>query len=80
MLKITGLSSGLLRRVVVFQRCLLALMMEVASTLETSVNFYQTKKGSYLETRRHENLKYHVTDVDFILLSPLFLVSAELRI
>jgi hypothetical protein len=41
-----------------------ALMMEVASTYETSVNFYQTTRRnnpeeSHLHTRRRENLKYH---------------------
>jgi hypothetical protein len=40
---------------------LIALMMEAASTSETSVNFYQTTlrynpEGSYLCTHRRENL------------------------
>jgi hypothetical protein len=47
--------------------CLLAivtLMMEAASTFETSVNFYQTTRrnnpeDSHLCTRRRENLKSH---------------------
>jgi hypothetical protein len=38
------------------------MMMEVASSSETSVNFYQTTwlnnpEDSYVETRHHENLK-----------------------
>jgi hypothetical protein len=42
----------------------LALMMEVASTSETSVNFYQTTRrnnpeDSNCRTRRRENLKSH---------------------
>jgi hypothetical protein len=45
-------------------RAMIALMMEAASTSETSVNFYQNTRrnipeGSYLHTRRHENLKSH---------------------
>jgi hypothetical protein len=41
---------------------LIALMMEAASTSETSVNFYQTARrnnpeDSHLHTRRRENLK-----------------------
>jgi hypothetical protein len=40
------------------------LMMEAASTSETSVNFYQTTRrnnpeDSHLHTRRRENLKSH---------------------
>jgi hypothetical protein len=43
----------------------IALMMEAASTSETSVNLYQTTwrnnpEGSHLHTRRHENLKSHM--------------------
>jgi hypothetical protein len=43
---------------------LIALMMEAASTSETSVKFYQTArcnipKDSHLHTRRRENLKSH---------------------
>jgi hypothetical protein len=43
---------------------LIALMMEAASTTETSVNFYQTAQrnnpeDSHLYTRCHENLKSH---------------------
>jgi hypothetical protein len=39
--------------------------MQAASTFETSVNFYQTKRrnipeDSHLNTRRHENLKSHL--------------------
>jgi hypothetical protein len=42
----------------------IALMMEVASTSETSVNFYQTTRrnnpeDSHLYTRRRENHKSH---------------------
>jgi hypothetical protein len=42
----------------------IALMMEAASTSETSVNFYQTTRRnnseySHLHTRRRENLKSH---------------------
>jgi hypothetical protein len=46
-------------------RCLfIALMMEVASTSETSVNFYYTTRhyiteDSHVHTHRHENLKSH---------------------
>jgi hypothetical protein len=37
---------------------LIALMMDAASTSETSVNFYQnTRRYSHLHTRRRENLK-----------------------
>jgi hypothetical protein len=48
----------MLRRVV----WAIALMMEAASTSETSVNFYQTTRRynpeySHLHTRRRENLK-----------------------
>jgi hypothetical protein len=42
----------------------IALMMDAASTSETSVNFYQTTQrnipeDSHLYTRRRENLKSH---------------------
>jgi hypothetical protein len=42
----------------------IALMMEAASTSETSVNFCQTTRrnnpeDSHLHTRRRENLKFH---------------------
>jgi hypothetical protein len=45
--------------------CAIALMMEAASTSETSVNFYQTTRrnnpeDSHLYTRRRENLKSHM--------------------
>jgi hypothetical protein len=45
-------------------KALIALMMEAASTSETSVNFYQTTRhsnseDSHLHTRRRENLKSH---------------------
>jgi hypothetical protein len=42
---------------------LIALMKEAASTSETSVNFYQTRRNipeeSHLLTRRRENLNSH---------------------
>jgi hypothetical protein len=43
-------------------RVMIALMMEAASTSETSVNFYQTARrnnpeDSHLHTRHRENLK-----------------------
>jgi hypothetical protein len=43
----------------------IALMMEAASTSETSVNFYQTTRrnnpeDSHLHTHRRENLKSHM--------------------
>jgi hypothetical protein len=43
----------------------IALMMEAASTSETSVNFYQTTwrnnpEHSHLHFRRRENLKFHI--------------------
>jgi hypothetical protein len=43
----------------------IALMLEAASTSETSVNFYQTTRRnnpeeSHLHTRRCENLKSHI--------------------
>jgi hypothetical protein len=46
-------------------RAIIALMMEAASTSETSVTFYQTTRhnkpgGSHIHTRRRENLKYHL--------------------
>jgi hypothetical protein len=44
---------------------IITLMMEAASTSETSVNFYQTTQrnnpeDSHLHTRRRENLKSHL--------------------
>jgi hypothetical protein len=44
---------------------LIALMMEAASTSETSVNFYQTirrnnPEDGHLHSRRRENLKFHL--------------------
>jgi hypothetical protein len=43
-------------------RAIITLMMEAASTSETSINFYQTTRcyspeDSHLHTRRSENLK-----------------------
>jgi hypothetical protein len=39
---------------------IIALMMEAASTSETSVNFYQTARhDSHLHACRHGNLKSH---------------------
>jgi hypothetical protein len=76
-LKVRGprrwLSSGLLRRVAwlpTFERCLLppssgwCVMMDVASTSDTSVNFYQTTRrnnayDSHIHNRSRENLKSH---------------------
>jgi hypothetical protein len=45
-----------------------ALMMETASTSETSVNVYQTTppnnpEDSHLRTRRRENLKSHILHI-----------------
>jgi hypothetical protein len=47
---------------------LIALMTEVASTFETSVNFYQTTRrnnpeDSHTDTRRLENLKSHLPSI-----------------
>jgi hypothetical protein len=47
----------------------MALMMETASTSETSVNVYQTTgrntpEDSHLHTYRRENLKYHLFEVN----------------
>jgi hypothetical protein len=44
---------------------IVAVMMEAASTSETSVNFYQTTRGnnpedSHLHTHHHENLKSQI--------------------
>jgi hypothetical protein len=46
-------------------RAMITFMMEVASTSETSVNFYHTTRrnnpeDSHLHTRRRENLKCHL--------------------
>jgi hypothetical protein len=46
-------------------RAMITLMMEAASTSETSVNFYQTTRrynpeDSHLRTRRRENLKSYI--------------------
>jgi hypothetical protein len=43
----------------------ITLMMEAASTSETSVKFHQTTRrnnpeDSHLHTRRRENLKFHI--------------------
>jgi hypothetical protein len=48
-------------------RWVFALMMEIVSTSETSLNFYQTTrrnipKDGHLHTRRRENLKSHTVD------------------
>jgi cell division protein FtsL len=61
------LSSGMLRHVVwqkftAARGLLIALMMEVVSTSETSVNFYHTARrnipeDSHLHTGRREDLK-----------------------
>jgi hypothetical protein len=49
---------------------LIALMMEVESTSETSVNFYQTTRrnnpeDNHLHTRHRENLKSHLAYISF---------------
>jgi hypothetical protein len=60
------LSSGLLRhQAASIIRAMIALMMEAASTSETSVNLYQTTRRNYpedshLHTRHRENLKSHL--------------------
>jgi hypothetical protein len=46
-------------------------MVEAASTSETSVNFYQTTlrnnpEGSHHHTRRRENLKSQVVQVEWL--------------
>jgi hypothetical protein len=43
---------------------IIAMLIEAASTSETSINVYQTARRnipeeSHLHTRRRENLKYH---------------------
>jgi hypothetical protein len=58
-----GLGAG--RNEINQSRGLFVLMMEAASTSETSVNFYHTTwrnflKDSHLHTRRRENLKSHL--------------------
>jgi hypothetical protein len=50
---------------------IIALMMEAASTSETSVNFYQTTRrnnpeNSYFHSRRRENLKSHMNCLTFM--------------
>jgi hypothetical protein len=52
-------------------------MTEAASTSETSVNFYQTKRrnnpeDSHLHTRRRENLKSHKENGNLIALTKTF--------
>jgi hypothetical protein len=49
----------------VFWVVVIALMMEAASTSETSVNVFQTTRrynpeDSHLHTRRLENLRFHL--------------------
>jgi hypothetical protein len=49
------------------------LIMEAASTPETSINFHQssrcnTSEDSYVYTRRHENLKSHSVNCCLLLL------------
>jgi hypothetical protein len=56
--------NNLILKVAVFWVLALALMMEVAITSDTSLNFYQTTRrnnseDSHLHTRRRENLKSH---------------------
>jgi hypothetical protein len=60
LLACSAVSSG--RSLLAFQRQLISLMMEAASTSETLVNFYQTTRryipeDSQLHNRRRENLK-----------------------
>jgi hypothetical protein len=48
---------------------MIALMMEAATTSETSVSFYQNTRrkipeDSHLNTRSRENLKSHFQEVD----------------
>jgi hypothetical protein len=48
-----------------------AMMMDAASTYETSVNFYQTTRrnnpeDSHLHTRRRENLKSRYMKIDMV--------------
>jgi hypothetical protein len=55
----------------------IALMMEAASTSETSVNSYQTTwrnnpEDSHLHTRRRENLKFHVIYYQLFFVMALF--------
>jgi hypothetical protein len=49
---------------------IIAMVMESASTSETSVNFYRTTRrnipqDSHLHTRRRENLKSHLNNTSF---------------
>jgi hypothetical protein len=51
-------------------KAIIFLMMEAASTSETSVNFYQTTRrnnpeDSHLHNFRRENLKYHLSFSSF---------------
>jgi hypothetical protein len=51
-------------QIIVTFKLMIVLMVEVAITSETSVNFYQTTRrnnpeDSHLHTRRHENQKSH---------------------
>jgi hypothetical protein len=64
---------------------LIALMMEAASTSETSVNVYQTTwcynpEDSHLHTPRHENQKSHIYLISFLYLTTFLKVSACLSL
>jgi hypothetical protein len=57
-----------------------ALMMEAASTCETSINFYQTTQrnnpeDSHLNSRRRENLRSHQFSICFVVYHLLLKVS-----
>jgi hypothetical protein len=59
---------------------MIALMMEAASTSETSVNFYQTtrrnnQEDTHLHTRRRENLKSHFLSRMTIFLYKLYFTT-----
>jgi hypothetical protein len=58
------ITASIIRAVRKPRGLLIVLMMEAASTFETSVNFYQTTRrnnpeDSHLHTRHRENLKSH---------------------
>jgi hypothetical protein len=59
-------------------------MMEAVSTLETSVNFYQTTRrnnpeDSHLHTRSRDNLKYHYLLIYLFVVYLTTLSIAEIR-
>jgi hypothetical protein len=60
-----GLNGSYISNRFLARGLLIALMMEAASTSETSVNFYQTTRrynteDSHVHTRRRENLKSYL--------------------